>query len=137
MLTLDYVKAIMHAAFEAGRIPRDPTVGVRRPRRRDGDRLAGAVGPDRVPTRAEVLAILDAAPDRYRAAVALGVAGLRIGEVLGVQADRLDLERRELLVDRQLSYVSRPHQPGAAQGPQGAPHRAAVGDDPRAAPPPA
>lgn len=103
-LTLGYAKTIMRAAHEAGLIARDPTVGVRNPRRRDGA-TRGRVGPDQVPTRAEVLAILDAAPERYRAAIALGAAGLRVGEVLGVQADRIDFGRGELLVDQQLQYV--------------------------------
>ncbi len=60
------------------------------------------VGADQVPTRDEVVSIIAAAPDRYRAAVALGASGLRIGEMLGVTDDRLDLEVGTLRIDRQL-----------------------------------
>jgi integrase len=52
-----------------------------------------------------VLAILAATPTPFRAASALGVAGLRIGEVLAVSADRFDLEHRKLLIDRQLQRI--------------------------------
>ena len=100
-ISLHYATTIMRAAYQAGLVPRDPTVGVNPPRRRVGD-ADGRVRPEDVPTRAEVLTILHATPDRYRASVALGIAGLRVSEMLAVTADRLDLERRELLVDRQL-----------------------------------
>ena len=42
-----------------------------------------------MPTRAEALAILTGTPATYRAAVALGFAGLRVGDVLGLTADRI------------------------------------------------
>ena len=42
---------------------------------------------------------------RYRAIVALGACGLRISEALGVTVDRLDLDRRVLVVDRQLVRI--------------------------------
>lgn len=70
------------------------------PRRRADD-TSGRVGPDDVPTRDEALAILAAAPADYRAAIALGLAGLRIGEVLGLEWSKLDLARKRVTVDQQ------------------------------------
>jgi integrase len=103
-VTMSYAKTIMRAAFAAGRIGRDPTVGVRAPKVRAGE-ADGRVGPAQVPTRAEVAAILASAPTAYRAAIALGIAGLRVGEVLGMSADRVVLDRREVTVDRQVQKV--------------------------------
>lgn len=101
---MSYVGSIMRAAYAGGRISRDPTRGLKAPKIRAGENN-GKVGPDQVPTRAEALAILDAAPRPFRAAIALGIAGLRIGEVLGMSADRIDLEHRKVTVDRQLQLV--------------------------------
>jgi integrase len=92
----------MKAAFINGRIGRDPTAGLSMPKVRAGE-PDGRLSPDDVPTRAEVLAILEASPPRFRAAIALGVTGLRIGEVMAVTADRLKLPR--LTIDRQLQLV--------------------------------
>jgi integrase len=102
--TMAYAGMILRAAYASGRIGRDPTVGLRAPKAR-ADEADGRVGPDDVPTRAEALAILEGAPGRYRAAIALGLAGLRVGEVLGMSADRLELDRRIVTVDRQLQRV--------------------------------
>jgi integrase len=56
----------------------------------------------------EVLALIDAMPDRYRAAAVVAAgAGLRQGEVFGLTADRVDFPRRILTVDRQLVTVSK------------------------------
>jgi hypothetical protein len=79
---MSYAKSIMKAAYINGRVGRDATVGLTLPKVRAGE-PDGRVRPDDVPTRAEVLALLDGAPPRFRAAVALGVTGLRIGEVMG------------------------------------------------------
>ena len=46
---------------------------------------------DQVPTREEVVAIIAAAPLPFRAGIALGATGLRVGEVMGVTLGRLDL----------------------------------------------
>ena len=102
--TMAYAGMIMRAAYASGRIGRDPTRGLRAPKAR-ADEPDGKVGPDQVPTRSEALAILEAAPSRYRAAIALGLAGLRVGEVLGLTADRLVVERREVTIDRQLQRL--------------------------------
>lgn len=102
--TMSYAGSIMRAAHASGRVGRDATRGLRAPKARAGE-PDGRVGPDQVPTRAEAAAILDAAPAPYRAAIALGIAGLRVGEVLGLSPDRLALERREVTIDRQLQRI--------------------------------
>jgi integrase len=104
VLTMSYAKSILRAAHANGRIGRDPTLGLRSLRVRAGER-DGRVGPDQVPTRSEAGAILAATPERYRAATALGLAGLRIGEVLGLTADRLDLTQRQVTIDQQLQVL--------------------------------
>ena len=103
-LTMAYAGMIMRAAYASGRIGRDPTAGLRAPKARAGD-PTGQVGPEDVPTRAEALAILAGAPNEFRAAIALGLAGLRVGEVLGMTADRLDLVQRRVTVDRQMQRI--------------------------------
>lgn len=107
-VTMRYARMIMHAAYASGRIGRDPTIGLRALKARAGD-ADGRVGPDQVPTRAEALAILEATSGRFRAAIALGLAGLRIGEVLGMSVDRLELDRRLVTIDRQLQHVGGEH----------------------------
>lgn len=103
-LTMAYAGMIMRAAYASGRIGRDPTRGLKPPKAR-ADERDERVGPDQVPTRAEALAILEGAPAAFRAAIALGLTGLRIGEVLGMSHDRLALDRRTVTVDRQLQRV--------------------------------
>lgn len=103
-LTMAYAGRIMRTAPASGGIGREPDArleaaeGARRPARRP--RQSG-----QVPTRAEALAILEGAPLAYRAAIALGLTGLRIGEVLGMSADRLELDRRMVTIDRQLQRI--------------------------------
>jgi integrase len=105
-LTMSQAKSVLKAAYVNRRIEVDPTLGVKMPKVRTGD-PDDRVNPEDVPTRAEVLRILDGAPPRFRAALALGVTGLRIGEVMAVSADRLDMEQRRLVIDRQLQRVKR------------------------------
>jgi integrase len=102
-LSWGYLAAVMRAAYTTGRIPRDPTIGARTRRRRSDD--DGRVGPDDVPTRVEVAAIWSAAPSSFRAAIALGATGLRVGEVLGLTADRVDVEHRLVTIDRQMQRI--------------------------------
>lgn len=64
-------------------------------------------GDVRAPSTGEVLAVAAAAPARLRALVVLAAgSGLRSGEMLGLDVDRVDFLRREVRVDRQLVYVS-------------------------------
>jgi len=100
-LTMAYAGMILRAAYTSRRIGHDPTVGLREKRRR-ADERGDQVRPQDVPTRAEALAILASAPPPYRAGVALGLAGLRVGEVLGMTVDRLELDSRRVTVDRQM-----------------------------------
>lgn len=99
--TMHKLHAILRHAYASGVIGRDPTVGVAAAPRRRADDPTGRVTPDEVPTRAEALAILAGAPADYRAAVALGLAGLRIGEVLGMTAEAVDLSARQVTVAQQ------------------------------------
>jgi integrase len=101
-LSWGYLAAIMRSAYTSGRIPRDPTIGARTRRRRVADE---GVGPDDVPTRAEVAVIWHAAPSAFRAAIARGATGLRVGEVLGLTADRIDVEHRLVTIDRQMQRI--------------------------------
>lgn len=103
-LTMAYAGMILRAAYVSRRIGHDPTAGLRDVKRR-ADEARGAVGPEQVPTRAEALAILSATPPPFRAAVALGLTGLRVGEVLGMTADRLELDQRRVTVDRQMQQL--------------------------------
>jgi integrase len=103
-LTMAYATMVMRAAYMNGRIGRDPTAGLRGPKARAGE-SDGKVGPEQVPTRAEALAILGAAPPSFRAAIALGLTGLRVGEVIGLTVDRVELDKREVTIDRQLQRI--------------------------------
>jgi integrase len=102
-LTMSYLNAIMRAAYVSRRIGNDPTIGTRSQRRRARD-IEKVTAQD-VPTRVEALALWDRAPSRFRAAMALGIAGLRIGEVIGITADRVDVEKRLVTIDRQLQRI--------------------------------
>jgi integrase len=103
-LTMSLTKSIMRAAYVNGRIPTDPTLGLKEPKLRAGE-PDGRVRPEDVPTRSEALTILQGTPERFRAGVALGISGLRIGEVLAVSTDRLDLGHRHLTIDRQIQRI--------------------------------
>jgi integrase len=104
VLTMSYAKSIMKAACATGRIGRDPTIGVRRPKVRD-DEPRDVVRPEDVPTKAEVQAILGGAPPRFRAAIALGANGLRVGEVLGFSEDAIDFDLALVVVRQQLQRI--------------------------------
>lgn len=99
--TMHRAMAVMRHAYANGKIGRDPTVGVDAAPKRRADDTSGRVTPDDVPSRAEALAILAGAPADYRAAVALGLAGLRVGEVLGLTAGKVDLAARRVTIDQQ------------------------------------
>lgn len=102
-ISLHYACAIMRSAFQTGRIPRDPTVNIKPPKRRDG--RTQAITADEVPTRAEVAALIEGAAPEYRAAIALGAWGLRISEIIGTTVGQFrsdDDGTVWLHVDRQL-----------------------------------
>jgi integrase len=82
--TMTYLKRVLRQAAADRRIPFDPTIGVRMPARDAGDR-GGIVTAEDVPTHAEAVAIIAAAPARGRVGVVLGFGtGMRVGEILGV-----------------------------------------------------
>jgi integrase len=92
--------AIMRAAVEDRLIPSSPCT-----RRM---KLPRPPGGEVVPmTPEQVLAVVDAAPDRYRAVlILLTGTGVRNGEALGLTIDRVDFLRRQIRIDRQLATVS-------------------------------
>jgi integrase len=97
--------AIMRDAHENRLIGHDPTLGVEAAPKRRADDAPEHVSPDAVPTRAEALAILMNTPLEYRAAIALGLAGLRIGEVLGMTAEAITIDKREVSVVQQAQPI--------------------------------
>ncbi len=99
--TMHRAMAVLRHAYANGVIGRDPTTGVKAAPKRRADDTSGRVTPEQIPTRAEALAILAAAPEGYRAAIALGLAGLRIGEVLGLEWSKVDLVNRRVRIDQQ------------------------------------
>jgi integrase len=102
-ITLHYAATVMRAAHRMRRVPRDVTQTLEPPRNRSG--RPDGVTPDDVPTRAEVVAIMEAAPDSWRAAISLSASGLRVSEVLGVHAEQYDRASGVLVVDRQLQRI--------------------------------
>lgn len=94
-----YVAAIFLAAVRDRLIPSSPCIRIKLPRRSPRHVTPLDVG--------IVHSLSDEMPPRWRAAVLLAAGtGLRQGEVLGLTADRVDLARRELRVDRQLVTLS-------------------------------
>ena len=90
-----YLKAVFTAAVADGLIRSNPCVGVKLPK----------APPNKVVPLdvAQVRALADAAPDRYRAVIITGAGtGLRLGELLGLDLARVDFLRRRITVDRQL-----------------------------------
>ena len=102
-LYFELLDAVMAAAVTDKVIPENPC---------DGVKLASILrglsrAPKWVPTEAEVARLIDAVPDRYRAAIWLGAGqGCRLGEVLGMEDSPrcLDPGREELHVVQQLRY---------------------------------
>jgi integrase len=94
-VTLSVASAVFKSAVRDRRLVANPCVGVRLP-----EVHRSQVQP--LPT-ASVVALRDAMPLRWRAAVVLGAGtGVRQGELLGLTVDRIDFLRRQMVVDRQL-----------------------------------
>lgn len=103
-LYFELLDAVLAAAVTDRVIPENPCDGVKLAQVLRG--LSRA--PKWVPTKTEVLALLDAAPARYRAAIWLGAGqGCRLGEALGMEhgVRCIDRERQELHVVQQLRYA--------------------------------
>jgi integrase len=93
------LRKIMATAVADGRIPASPCTGVRLPR----------IEPEeaRFLTPVEVAALSAAMDERFRALVLLGAfGGLRVGEMLGLRADQLDLLHGRVNVTEILVEVS-------------------------------
>jgi integrase len=90
-----WLSTIMRAAVADRLIPISPCEGVKLPRiERD------LVVPF---TTGQVLDLVDAAPDRFRAMVVTAAgSGLRQGELLGLDVSRVDFLHRTIRIDRQL-----------------------------------
>ncbi len=94
------VRSVFRAAVRDHLVAVDPTEGVRLPRQRK--REASMT----IPTPQQVLAILDAADDRFEAFVAVcAFAGLRLGEAAALQFSDVDFLRRQLHVSRQVQRL--------------------------------
>lgn len=93
------LKSVMKAARADGHIVALPTDGLRVPRQ--------VKRRPRVLTAREAFALIDAAPAEWRCAVAIAVfGGLRLGEVLALTREDVDLDGRVLHVQATLSEVS-------------------------------
>jgi integrase len=96
----DVLSAILDAAVDDGRIPRNPcrASSVKRPRQ-----------PKRkiVPwTLERVRSVIDGLPERFRAGGSLAFGcGLRQGEVFGFAVEDIDFRRKEIHVNRQIRVV--------------------------------
>jgi integrase len=89
------VRAVFRAAVRDRVIPMDPSADVTLPR----NRRQGAV----IPTPDQVRAVIDSADPDWKLFFALGAfAGLRLGEIAGVQVGDIDFLRRTLHVRRQV-----------------------------------
>ena len=103
-ITLHYAATVMRAAHRMRRVSRDVTVSLDPPKNRSG--RSDSVTPDDLPTRAEVVAIMEATDDGWRGAVSLGASGLRVSEVLGLHVEQYDHASGVLTVDRQLQRMN-------------------------------
>jgi len=94
-LVVQTLRSILNAAVADRVIAHSPAIGLRLPALDAGEVVP--LHPE------EVLRLIDAMPDQYRAAAWLAVgSGLRQGELFGLTVDRVDFLRRSLRVDRQL-----------------------------------
>nr|WP_101255003.1 tyrosine-type recombinase/integrase [Streptomyces barkulensis] len=106
--TYAVLASIFSEAVRDGLISRSPCSRIRLP--------ADVRREIRPPTATQVAALVDAAPAHYRAALLLAAsAGLRWGEVFGLEADALDLRAGTVTIRRQLvgpaaglPYLDRP-----------------------------
>lgn len=95
------VRASLRAAVRDRVIARDPSEGLTLPRVR---RPEAAMA---LPSNDQVLSLLRASDDRFGAFVALAAfAGLRLGEIAGLQVGDIDFLRRQLHVRRQVQRLA-------------------------------
>jgi integrase len=95
------VRSVFRAAVKDRVIGSDPTDGVRLPRGRRADVAMSIPAPEEV---GQLMAVAD---ERFEPFIALcAFAGLRLGEVAGVQLGDIDFLRRSLKVSRQVQRVN-------------------------------
>jgi integrase len=101
-LALRLSSAVLRSAVRNRLIAFNPAEDVRVPRIRRSDT------DERIISRADLRTrLLPAVPDRYRGVVATAAgAGLRWGEVIGLRADAMDLDRARLSVIRTVTEVA-------------------------------
>lgn len=93
--TYAYLVTVMHTAVRDRSIAINPCAGIKAPEVRRTEIVP--LHPD------AVRALIEAAPDRYRAMILLAAAsGLRQGEVFGLEVGHVDFLRREVTVQQQL-----------------------------------
>jgi integrase len=91
------VRGVFRAAVRDRVIAVDPSAGVRLPRLRKREAQM------RIPTPAEVRALLETADERFRPLIAVcAFAGLRLGEAAALQLGDVDFLRRTIAVRRQV-----------------------------------
>ncbi len=100
--TIGVVHSIVSSVFKAAvrdrRVASNPCEGTKLPKT-DRTRVVP-------PTTEQIAALTAAMPESLRALVTLAAGtGMRQGEVFGLTVDRLDMLRREVIVDRQLLTV--------------------------------
>jgi len=94
-----WLAAVFNAAVTDGVIFRSPCRGVKLP-----TEDVRAVVPL---TTQQVLALVEAMPERYRAVTVVGAAtGLRQGEVFGLSVDHVDFLRRQVNVEQQMKHLA-------------------------------
>lgn len=92
-----YIAMVFRGAVRDKRISESPADGVKLPKKRRADQAMI------IPTAEQVRAALDAAPEEYRAMVAMcAFAGLRVGEAAGLQVGDVNFLKRTIHVQRQV-----------------------------------
>lgn len=97
-----WFRAVMRAAVNDGLIAKSPCEGINLPRvPKQRSEIA-------LLSTEQVLALIGATPERFRAMVILAAgSGLRQGELLGLDVSRVDFLHRRVKVDRQLQTPAR------------------------------
>jgi len=89
--TYRFLRRLLNDAVDMGRITANPAVRLALSRGDEGER--------RFLTASELLAVANAAPDRYRALVLLlGWSGVRIGEASALRVGNVDVDAKEIVV---------------------------------------
>lgn len=94
---LQSIRSVFRAAIGDGLLTRDPTFGVRLPRRENRNASI------KIPTAAEVKAVMNAADDGFESFIALcAFAGLRRGEAAGLKLTDINFLGKSISISRQV-----------------------------------